>query len=191
MSFDSESFKNSKEFLSVKDEYDRFQDNIKDLNEEISKNNTFVSLLFDYRQEYTKVFLIFCATSFEKKITSYLPQLLRIENCPVKNNFFYTMFLNRKYHTLFDWNSNNANCFIGLFSTEVKTKLSNLRDNNSEFKECEKAFINLGRFRNMIVHDGIINYSFPTKIEDVYHMFEQSLEFISIVFKEIDSFIKN
>lgn len=191
MSFDSESFKNSKEFLSVKDEYDRFQDNIKDLNEEISKNNTFVSLLIDYRQEYTKVFVIFCANSFEKIITSYLPQLLRIENCPVKNKFFNTMFFDRKYHTLFDWNGNNANSFIGLFSTEVKTKLSNLRDTNSEFKECEKAFLNLGRLRNMIVHNGIINYSFQNKIDDVYHMFEQSLEFISIVFKEIDSFIKN
>lgn len=186
MAFDSDSFKSSIEFQNVESFYSTLKENINEINRLLPTDVFLVSFLSDYRQQFAKVFVIACASSFEKKFYSFLPDLLGVNDCELKKSFIQKHALNRKYHTLFGWDKGNANSFFGLFGENFKNIMTQKRREDPSFRDFESAFLILGKYRNEIAHNGIVGYSFDRDIDSVYKLFQDSLAFITIVFNLID-----
>jgi hypothetical protein len=82
--------------------------------------------------------------------------------------------LPRKYHTLFNWDSVNANQFFKLFGDEfLKIMKSNIED--SMIKESITNFLFIGSERNKLVHNNFSNYPLDSTISDIWVKFTSAL----------------
>ena len=75
---------------------------------------------------FRKTILLSVASHHEHQITAMLSNFY-VNNCsnaPFLVEFVKNQALNRKYHTLFAWDGNNANKFFSLFGNEFKIHMT-------------------------------------------------------------------
>ena len=99
--------------------------------------------------------------------------------------------IKRQYHTLFDWDKNNTNKCWSLFGENTKNKVREQLDENEHLKAAERAFVELGRQRNLLVHENFAEYDVNTTVEEIYEKYKLACEFVSYIEKVLDpSFVK-
>lgn len=135
---------------------------------------------------YKKVLLLSAASYFEKMIST---TLVDFANRAGKNDIrlaylIQNKVIQRQYHTFFNWDSKNSNQFWGMFGDDQKSKARTEIDGNEELRQAEQAFLNLGRQRNLLVHENfaeqVINYT----VDDIYNNYKMACIFIEYVRKE-------
>lgn len=94
--------------------------------------------------------------------------------------------IERQYHTLFDWESKNTNKFWGLFGEETKSKVKERLNSDDHLKATEQAFIELGRQRNLLVHENFAEYDVNTTVEEIYTKYKSACEFVSFIATVLD-----
>jgi hypothetical protein len=112
--------------------------------------------------QFTKVFVLSAASYFEDRIQDLITDLV---NSSTQQNNAIISFVKKKaislqYHTYFDWGTkgdpykvgNNTNTFLSMFGDECKKALRAKIEDNDELKEAEKAFLEIGHMRNILVH---------------------------------------
>ncbi len=137
-----------------------------------------LSFLNEYTEQFSKVLLLATASYFEDKVVSIIPKFLNPANCPLTENFISKKGLKRQYHTLFDWESNNANTFFSLFGDEFKTFMGNKLDSDQKLKDSIKSFIELGSLRNRLVHNNYAQFQLDKTVNEIFEKFEVSSYFV-------------
>ena len=176
MYFNESEFRNCSEFQAIHDMYESHIADNKILGALLSDYVDLASFYNNYNCLFTKAFTVACGNAFERKLTSQIPSILSSDN-PLALNFLQKQALDRKYHTLFDWDQKNANKFFGLFGTDFKQFVQKLIECDEQIKQQQKDFLELGKLRNLIVHKGIEAYSLTSDLDTIKMKFDNSLEF--------------
>lgn len=180
MKFDVELFKESSEFKDVETMFSNYMEDRSLLNSLLINNVELTSFYSGYNDIFIKTFTVACGNAFEKKLTKEIPLLLSREN-PLGLNFLKNQALDRKFHTLFQWDKKNANKFFSLFGNDFKEYIEGKIKVNEVFKSYERDFLELGNLRNLIVHEGIYSYTLVRNIESIYMLFKNSLSFVVFI----------
>ena len=76
--------------------------------------------------------------------------------------------IERQYHTLFDWKANNTNAFWKLFGEATKDSVRQRINSDDTLKTAEQSFIELGRQRNLLVHENFAEFDVNITVEEIY-----------------------
>lgn len=189
MNFDSDSYRSSDEFKTIHLMYENYEEDNKALNGILTSNIELVSFYTGYNSLFTKMFAIACSNSFEKKWLDFLPNFLSGNN-PLTKSFIRTQAVDRKFHTMFDWKNKSAGPFYGAFGEGFKKFIANKIKGDSILKSKQDAFLELGQLRNLIVHEGIHNFSLQRDIKSIYELFNESLDYSVFIYESICTFFQ-
>ncbi|OSI11044.1 hypothetical protein BWD07_10045, partial [Neisseria canis] len=177
--------KEEDEFRTINLLYDNYQKDIEALDELLISSPHLASFKSSYIDLFRKTFLLACANAFERHLCK---QLIKVF-CPEQellSCFLKKQALNRKYHTLFQWESSNANAFFALFGDNFKNNFSAKLRDNSQYKEGEGHFLFLGNKRNEIVHQGFDFVPFTEDVSDIWEKYKKALDFYVYLWKELE-----
>lgn len=128
-----------------------------------------------------KVALLASASSLESLLTetvlSYFSQQLSSQ--PHACEFIDRKCLRRQYHTLFDWDRNNANKFFAYFGDEFKTLVTAHIARNSDLEGSVRAFMELGRLRNELVHGDYAAFRLNKTTAEILTLYLQARRFMA------------
>ena len=165
---------NNDSLLAVNQLFHGFEENYKLLME---KNE--ISFATEYKGQFAKILLLASASYFEKKITNVILDTLDTKNCILTYNFLSKKALSRQYHTLFDWEGNNANSFFGLFGQEFKKFMKKKVEGDLILHKAIKDFLELGKLRNQLAHNDYATFILNLTVEDINKKFISAQFFVS------------
>lgn len=84
----------------------------------------------------------------------------------------------RGYHTLFDWSRPNANQFWRLFGESFRNRMRERISQDANLEGSIKAFLELTRDRNRLVHGNIGAFSLEKTSSEIYDAYTTALEFV-------------
>ncbi|HIE4542184.1 HEPN domain-containing protein [Providencia hangzhouensis] len=126
-----------------------------------------------------KALLLSCASYFEMKIIDVINDIMHISDCILREKFIYFQALNRRYHSLFKWDANNANAFFSLFGSDFKDFMTDKVKHDDLLKESIKSFLLIGDLRNQLVHNNYTSFSLQLTDDEVYSNYENALIFVN------------
>ncbi len=118
-----------------------------------------------YEKEITELIL-----SFAKKISQDNDKLV---------TFIQRKSLSRQYHTLFGWDGKNCNSFLSLFGEEFKKDFSKTISTDESLESSVKAFLEIGRERNRMVHQDFGKYSLEKTSKEIFELHIKAKNFVS------------
>lgn len=80
----------------------------------------------------------------------------------------------------------NTNTFWGLFGEDTKSKVREQLNADEHLKATEQAFIELGRQRNLLVHENFAEYDVNTTVGEIYEKYKLACEFVSFIAAVLD-----
>jgi hypothetical protein len=129
------------------------------------------SLQSSLDRHYRKVLLLSAASYFEHEITEILLSFFENKSGDERIVKFYKI-IDRKYFQLFIWDNYAKNKgygdFIGIFEI----------DTNGNIQDSIKAFLEIGHFRNQLVHNNFAEYTEEKTTEEIYDLFKRAEKFI-------------
>ncbi len=146
------------------------------------RDNSQISFENYINDTYKKSLLLSAASFFEFVVTSIIIDYSK----SISSNdqkivaFIQNKALERQYHTMFEWNANNANKFFALFGDELKAKARKVIDQKQLF-EAERAFIEIGRDRNKLVHNNYIESPINNTFEEIYSKYNEGCKFLDFL----------
>jgi hypothetical protein len=91
----------------------------------------------------------------------------------------------RQYHSWFDWERLNANKFFSLFGQAFREHMISRIASDEVLAEGVKAFMEIGRERNLLVHSDYASYLINKTPEEIYTLYRKANEFASIIGAEL------
>lgn len=85
--------------------------------------------------------------------------------------FVRTKGLSRQYHTLFKWESTNANAFFGLFGPECKQRVAERIRADEGLAKAIRDFLQLGSLRNQLIHGNFAAFSLMQTADEIYALY--------------------
>lgn len=152
---------------------------------------TDASLRNSVEEIFRKNLLLAAASYFEHRVTNDLLELVRdisISN-ELLTEFVRNQAIERRYHTLFVWNAHNANKFFGLFGTDFKGYMDDYMQNNPNYENSIKAFMEIGRERNKIVHEDFGSVIVEKTTADIYDLYKEALVFVEQIPLHFEGFL--
>lgn len=158
--------------------YQEFQSLVSYLNEKGE-----ISFRISADANFRKALLLAAASYFERRVCD---DILTFANEVSSNNerlveFVKNKAISRQYHTFFNWDSPNANAFFGLFGESFKNFMADEIKNNGNFAEAIKAFMELGRERNRLVHQDFGTFTLEKTTEEIYQLYRTALSFVQCI----------
>lgn len=146
-----------------------------------------ISLSNEGNINFRKNILLSVASFFEKELTDIIIEFAKIHS---RDNgmivsLIHNKGVNRQYHTYFDWNGNNANSFFGLFGDDFSRRMKDRVKANDELNEAIKSFIELGRDRNILVHQNYASQDIQKTPLEIYEKYKQASLFIQTIKDEL------
>lgn len=137
-----------------------------------------LSLQNTANEVFRKTLLLAAGSLFEVTILEIIQQFV----AETSNNdrvvaFVRSKGLSRQYHTLFDWDRNNANPFFRLFGDEFRELMKVQVDGDAELAEAITAFIEIGRERNRMVHENFGVYALEKTSDEIYVLYDKARVF--------------
>lgn len=148
-----------------------------------------ITLFNEAENNFRKNLLLSIASYFEKIVTDILVEFAKSnsnENDMIVS-FIKINGISRKYHTLFDWDVTNANKFFANFGEDFKKKMGKAVSTDKKFEESIKAFLEIGRERNKLVHQNYAELSVDKTAGEIYSLYQTALYFIEQTKKELIS----
>lgn len=142
---------------------------------------------------YKKVLVLSAASYFESKISELISKYAAKASGSDKRivKLIESKVIERQYHTLFDWKANNTNAFWKLFGEETKESVRQKINGDEKLKTAEQCFIDLGRQRNLLVHENFAEFDVNITVEEIYKKYRQACNFISLIETVLDpSYLK-
>ena len=133
------------------------------------------------------------ASYFESKISELISKYAAKASGSDKRivKLIESKVIERQYHTLFDWKANNTNTFWKLFGEETKESVRQKINGDEKLKTAEQCFIDLGRQRNLLVHENFAEFDVNITVEEIYKKYRQACNFISLIETVLDpSYLK-
>lgn len=137
---------------------------------------------------YKKVLVLSAASYFESIISKFISDYAIEASGPDKRivTLIENKVIERQYHTLFNWESKNTNTFWGLFGENTKNKVRERFNADNQLKAAEQDFIELGRQRNLLVHENFAEYDVNITLEEIYTKYKSACEFVSFIATVLD-----
>ncbi len=146
------------------------------------KSQGMISESIEVSNHYRKILLLSCASYYETIITNIIQQFV---SKTTKDDrvvaFLNNKALKRQYHTLFQWESNNINNFLGLFGIEFKNSVKKRIDTDEGLKKHISAFLNIGNERNKMVHENFLDYQLEKTFEEIVDLHKDAQKFVDFL----------
>ncbi|MFE5137242.1 HEPN domain-containing protein [Streptomyces fagopyri] len=141
-----------------------------------------------------KVLLLAAASEFEDRVCQALRNHIAENTLDLKIvELVDQSAIRRKYHTLFNWDTNNAGKFWSLFGSEFKAGMKKYCHEDAELTSRISAFMELGSLRNNMVHNNYASFILEKTLDEVYELYElgdlfvqQIPELLKLSFKQDD-----
>ncbi len=156
------------EFLT---EYSQLKDFLIDNNE--------ISLSSSVNHHFRKIFLLSCASYYEKRITELIKVFIDNNSLDTRVLSFTTnKAINYQYHTYFQWDQKNINNFLGLFGNSFKDDVSTEIKRSDTLSAQVEAFLIIGNERNRMVHTNFLEYQLNKTFDELISLNEKASAFI-------------
>ena len=133
----------------------------------------------DVRDTFRKVLVLSIASYFENEVKNLILDFIKQKSrSEIVSTFVQRKAIERQYHTFFQWDGSNANAFFGLFGSDFKQKCKELISVDGELESAVKAFIELGRTRNELVHLDFATYQLAKSDEEYYALYQSAEKFL-------------
>ena len=145
------------------------------------------SLLLRDRVEsaFAKTLLIAAASYFEVRLTQMIIDLyLEItQGAEELAEFVKRQAIGRRFAQLFQWGSDgsparNANSFYILFGEGFSAHMKQRVQEDRDFDESVKAFLEIGNLRNQMVHEDYADFQLNKTVGDVYSLYIRAARFV-------------
>lgn len=158
---------------------DRLHSDFREVIEQLEINGE-MSLRNSIEEMFRKSLLLAAASYFERRVTDAVIEVIGEASA---NNGLITEFvrrqaISRRYHTLFVWDRHNANKFFGLFGADFGTYMKDYVENNPDYETAIRAFMEIGRERNRIVHEDFGAAELEKSTAEIHGLYEQALLFV-------------
>lgn len=141
------------------------------------------SLRITAEETFRKALLLAAASYFENRICEAI--IAFAEDASSGNEglveFIKNQAISRRYHTLFEWEKQNANMFFGLFGKAFRDLMKSEVTNDEEFGDAIKAFMEIGRERNRLVHQNYGIFYLEKNTEEIYKLYKTALKFVESI----------
>ncbi|MEL4356511.1 MULTISPECIES: HEPN domain-containing protein [unclassified Luteococcus] len=124
-----------------------------------------------------KVLLIAAASALEDQVKEELQRLARAHGHAELAECVTRGILARGYHTLFEWDKTNANRFFALFGPDAKERCQAAVGADEALDRSVRAFLELGRLRNNLVHNNYVTFEVPKTVLDIVELYEAARVF--------------
>lgn len=159
-----------------------FLEDYRELNEFLISHGE-ISLSSDVNHHFRKIYLLSCASFYEKEITEMVKHFIGKNSTDERVLAFTTnKAIERQYHTYFDWKqTKNINCFLGLFGLDFKNSVSTNIKNNDDLAAQVEAFLIIGGERNKMVHENFLEYTLDKTFEELVAYDKKASAFIEFL----------
>ena len=139
-----------------------------------------ISLKNAVEPAFAKTLLISAASYYEHRMTEVLVGLYESDsNGPTAlAEFVRRQAIGRRYAQLFSWGANNANGFFGSFGSGFRAYMEQKVRNDRNLDESIKAFLELGKFRNDMVHGDYMNFPLDKTIDEIFELCQKANIFV-------------
>ena len=142
-----------------------------------------VSLRSVADDNFRKSLLLAAASYFERRLTEAVTSF--VDDATKGNMLVAELVRNkavsRQYHTWFDWDKNNATRFFALFGSDFRDVMKRRLAEDDELGESVRAFIELGRERNRLVHQDFGTFPLEKTTEEIHALYLRALHFVDAV----------
>ena len=97
--------------------------------------------------------------------------------------------ISRQYHTLFQWESGNANSFFGLFGSDFKTYMKKKVKEDDVIADSIKAFLEVGNDRNRLVHQNFGAFTLDKDAKEIFELYQKARPFVEGLSSLMSDFI--
>jgi RiboL-PSP-HEPN len=132
-----------------------------------------------YEELGAKTLLLCAASYFERTICS---SLLDVAKDTGSTTLFCTFIekqaLERKFHSMFDWDRSNANKFFGLFGQEFSGWIRRQIKDDSAIEQSVREFMFVNNQRNILVHGNFAAVSAGITFDEAWDKYITALKFV-------------
>ncbi|MBF6195509.1 HEPN domain-containing protein [Nocardia sp. CDC186] len=142
-----------------------------------------ISFAAALEQSFPKVILLAAASNLEHHTTAVLIDLVTemASGSAEVVHFLKNKAISRQYHSLFDWDANNANKFFGLFGSEFKQRMGDLVRGDLKFAQAVRDFLDIGSQRNNLIHGNFGSFAYEKTSADVIEQYRSACTFVSML----------
>ncbi len=155
------------------------------------EDNGEISFANIIKDNFRRTLLLASASYFESKLTEDLESFFRehTKTADIVLQFIKNKAMTRQYHTYFVWDGKNANNFFSLFGPDFKQFAEKQVSGDEVLKQGIEAFLEIGNYRNMLVHQNFANFSVAKTIEEIYVLYGRAMYFVEKLDIIINEFI--
>jgi hypothetical protein len=168
----------------------RFYDDGKALTSLAAASNDPSSFIFA-QDLFRKALLLAIASYFERRVTESVLDVIAgpVPLAHPTRQFCQNKALKRQYHTLFQWDGNNANHFFAFFGSEFRdVMVARVRDTPG-MADSIVAFLQLGRLRNEMVHGNFEAFIADDTADELFEKFRLASRFVDVLPEALADFI--
>ena len=134
-------------------------------------------------ENFRKSLLLAATSYFERRMTEAVLVFVReaTSGNEVVGAFVYNKAVSRQYHTWFQWKENNANSFFGLFGRDFLDFMKRRVRDDDGLADSVRAFMELGRERNRVVHQDYGAVALEKTTEEIYALYCRAMGFVEMV----------
>lgn len=144
-----------------------------------------ISDLSDLDSQFRKLAVLSCASHLESDMMEALKAYF-VNIAPSVGEFVRRTALDRKFHTLFNWDKPLPDSFFRSWGAECERRYKD-RLAEPEFEAIMRSFMLLVSSRNLLVHENLAEQSSDLTFQEVREHFERAEQFSSLAFAVIDA----
>lgn len=134
-----------------------------------------------------KALLLAAASEYEARACQQLLQFIKTNSSDAKIAVLVDKkIVRRNYHTWFEWEKSNVNNFWAFFGDEFKEKMKRAVQDDTELSDSIKAFLEIGRLRNQLVHNDYASFTLEKTLEEIHLLYIRGNMFIDSLSKILD-----
>jgi hypothetical protein len=124
--------------------------------------------------------LLLCAASFfERTVCSLLLEAAReTGSIPIFCTFIEKQALERRFHSMFAWETSNANKFFGLFGQEFSGWIRQQVRDDAAIDQSVREFMFVNNQRNILVHGNFAAISAEVTFDEAWGKYQTALRFV-------------
>jgi hypothetical protein len=142
-----------------------------------------VSIASDLDNKLKKHLIVAAASYFETEICALIEEFAGKASGqnPAIIALIKKKIIERQYHTMFAWESRNANSFFSMFGEPFNGQCRSAVRSESGLEEAMVAFLELGEMRNLMVHRNFASHPIDKTSEEVYALYKSAGRFLEFV----------
>jgi hypothetical protein len=141
------------------------------------------SLLSIADDGFRKLLLMSSASFFEVKLSECVESfaLDASNSSSLISGIVRRKAISRQYHTWFEWKHDNANQFYALFGDDFAKFMKAKHASEPWLTESVRAFMELGRYRNLLVHQNFAAFSLEKTATEIIAAYASASRFVGAV----------